>query len=141
MNIEKIFNWISIVGGVIGGVLADLLGGWDALLIAILVLMVLDYLTGLVKAAYLKKLSSEIGFKGICKKVMMLLVIAFAHILHSALGETIPFREITISFFVVNEGLSILENAAVMIPIPEKLKDTLLQLRDKDAVTAEKEEE
>lgn len=136
---EKLFNWISVAAGIIGGFLAKFLGGWDALLISIMVLMVLDYLTGIVKAIYLKKLSSEIGFKGICKKVMMVLVIAFAYILQGAFGDTIPLREITISFFAANEGLSILENAVVLIPVPQKLKDVLLQLREKSEIKESEE--
>lgn len=128
---EKIFNTISIVLGIIGGILSNWLGGFDLLLKTIVVLVILDYITGIIKGVYEKSLSSEIGFKGILKKIMIFIVIAAAWIIQKLLGEAIALREITIMFFVINEALSLLENAAVLIPIPDKLKDTLLQLREK----------
>lgn len=128
---EKYFNWISIIIGGIGGFFAGALGGWDMLLRTIVALVVLDYVTGLIKGAYTKQLSSEIGFKGILKKIMVFIVIATAYLLQKLIGESIPLREIVIMFFIANEGLSLLENAAVLIPIPEKIKDVLLQIREK----------
>ncbi|MFV0344311.1 MAG: holin family protein [Anaerocolumna sp.] len=128
---EKIFNTISIVIGVIGGFLCNLLGGGDILLKTIVLLVVLDYVTGIIKGIYEKNLSSEIGFKGILKKIMIFIVIATAWTVQKLLGEAIALREIVIMFFIVNEALSLLENAAVLIPIPDKLKETLLQLRDR----------
>lgn len=130
MNLGKLWNHCSIFAGIIGGAAAKLLGGWDALLFSILLLMGMDYLTGLLKGIYQKQLSSEVGWKGICKKVMMLVVIACSQVLQHALGEEVPFREMVITFFIANEGLSILENAAVMIPLPQRLKETLLQIRE-----------
>lgn len=128
---EKIFNWISVVGGVVGGTIVSLLGGWDKIIMALLILMVLDYITGVIKGIYNKELSSEIGFKGLLRKVLILVVVAVAVIAEQHMG--IPaIREMVIMFFAVNEAISILENASQMgLPIPEKLKDILLQLRDK----------
>ncbi len=127
---EKIFNTISIVIGLIGGFFCNSLGGGDMLLKTIIVMVILDYLTGIIKAIYNKELSSEIGFKGILKKIMIFIVIATAWTVQKLLGEAIALREIVIMFFIVNEALSLLENAAVLIPVPDKLKETLLQLRD-----------
>lgn len=128
---EKIFNSISIFIGLFGGFLCNLLGGGDMLLKTIVIMVILDYATGIIKAIYEKKLSSEIGFRGILKKIMIFIVIATAWTVQNLLGGAIALREIVIMFFIANESLSLLENAAVLIPIPEKLKETLLQLRDK----------
>lgn len=105
--------------------------GWDEALEALLVLMVLDYITGLL-AAYINpnlQLNSNRGFKGICKKIMILLLIVLAHELEKATG--IPaVQSIVVWFFIGNEGLSIIENAAKAgIPVPAKLRDTLEQLQ------------
>jgi toxin secretion/phage lysis holin len=129
---EKLFNWISIIGGTIGGILISFLGGMDKLLVALLIFVILDYVTGLLKAIYNKKLSSEIGFKGIVKKVMIIIVVGVSVTLENNFG--IPaIREIVIMFFAINEAISLLENASQMgLPIPEKLKNVLLQLRDKN---------
>lgn len=129
---DKIFNWISIICGTIGGFIVSLLGGWDKLIMALIILMCLDYVTGLIKAYYNKELSSRIGFKGLTKKVLILVIVAVAVVAEDMLG--IPaIREIVIMFFAVNEALSILENAGLMgLPLPEKLKQALLQIRDKE---------
>lgn len=82
-----------------------------------------------------------IGFKGIVKKIMVFVVIAVAYNVQRMTGDTIPLREIVIVFFICNEALSILENAAEFINIPQQLKDVLLQLRDKNAAKAEEKEE
>lgn len=132
-KMEKLFNWISILWGIAGGFLSYWLGGWDMLLKTIVFLAVVDYITGVIKGIYLKKLSSEIGFKGLLKKVVMFIVIAVAHVIQDLIGGTIPLREVVIMFYIANEGLSLLENAAVFIPIPDKLKSILLQLRETEA--------
>lgn len=130
---DKMFNLFSIIGGVIGGFIVSLFGGWDAMLYTILLFAILDYFTGILKAIYKKQLSSEIGFKGIIKKIMVFVVIAVAYNVQRMTGNTIPLREIVIVFFICNEALSILENAAEFINIPPQLKEVLLQLRDKNA--------
>ena len=136
----KMFNLISIIGGVVGGFIVSLFGGWDVMLYTILLFAVLDYFTGLLKAFYKKQLSSEIGFKGIIKKIMVFVVVAVAYNVQKMTGNAIPLREIVIVFFICNEALSILENAAEFINIPQQLKDVLLQLRDKNTKTEEKDE-
>ena len=131
-KMEKLFNWISVAFGIIGGFFSYWLGGWDVLLKTIVFLAVVDYITGLIKAVYLKQLSSEIGFKGLLKKIVMFIVIAVAFVIQMLIGGTVPLREVVIMFYIANEALSLLENAAIFVPIPEKLRDVLLQLRDKD---------
>lgn len=130
---DKLFNWISIVFGFIGGFLTYWLGGWDILIKTIVFLAVVDYITGIIKAVYLKELSSEIGFKGLLKKIVMFIVIAVAFVIQQLIGGTVPLREVVIMFYIANESLSLLENAAIFVPIPDKLKNVLLQLRDKDS--------
>lgn len=136
---DKLFNQISIIFGVIGGVCSYWLGGWDTLLKTIVVLTVLDYITGWIKAINLKKLSSEIGFRGLLKKIVMFIVIATAFVIQEFIGGTIPLREVVIMFYIANEGLSLLENAAIFVPIPDTIKNVLLQLRDKDIDDSEGE--
>lgn len=138
-NIEKLFNWISLLIGIAGGVLAHYMGGWDRLLRTILFLAVCDYVTGCIKAIYMKRLSSEIGFKGLLKKIVMFIVIAVSYIIQELIGGAIPLREVVIMFYIANEGISLLENAAIFVPIPERLKDVLLQIRDKEEETNKKE--
>ena len=128
---EKLFNWISIVFGFIGGYFSYWLGGWDVLLKTIVFLAVVDYITGIIKGIYTKQLSSEIGFKGLLKKIVMFIVIAVAFAIQELIGGTIPLREVVIMFYICNEALSLLENAAVFVPIPDRLKNVLLQLREK----------
>lgn len=129
-KMEKLFNWISILWGFVGGFLSYWLGGWDALLKTIVFLAVVDYITGIIKGVYTKQLSSQTGFKGLLKKIVMFIVIAVAFVIQELIGGTIPLREVVIMFYIANEGLSLLENAAVFIPIPDKLKSVLLQLRE-----------
>src|SRR5574337_64465 len=125
----KSFNEISLVFAGLGSVLLGFLGGMDNLLHALLFMIVLDFLTGLIKSVVNKKLSSKIGSKGIAKKVMVLLVIAVAVEVEILIGQAIPLREVVILFYLSNEGISLLENVSEFLPIPEKLKDYFLQLR------------
>lgn len=135
---EKYFNHISIVIGIIGGFFASFFGGFDILLKTILFLAIMDYITGWIKGIYEKNLSSEVGFRGILKKIVMFIIIAAAYHIQTLLSNSIPVREVVIMFYIANEGLSLLENAAIFVPIPEGLRDMLLQLRDK---TINKEED
>lgn len=130
--IEKLFNDFSIIVSIIGGFLCSFLGGWDVILKALVVIIVLDYITGVLKAICTKTLSSEVGFKGLIRKIVIFIVVALAVIIQEVVGGHIPLREITIMFFVCNEAISLLENASEFIPIPKKLKDTLIQLREKE---------
>lgn len=128
---EKYFNSISIIVGIVGGFLCKHLGGFDMLLGVIITLVVLDYLTGILKAIYNKQLSSEVGYKGIIKKIFIFIVIATAYEIQKVVADSIPLREMTLMFFIANEAISLLENAGEFIPIPEQLRDVLVQLRDK----------
>lgn len=128
---EKIFNTFSIVTALIGGICCKYLGGWDLLLKSIIALVVLDYITRILASIYTKTLSSQAGFKGLIKKIFIFIVIATSFIIQQIVGDAIPLREVTVIFFICNEGISILENASEFIPIPEKLKSVLIQLRDK----------
>ena len=128
---DKLFNWISVAVGIFGGVFAWAFGAWDKLLCALITLIILDYITGLLKGWYTKRLSSEIGFKGIAKKIVILVMVVTANVLQTVIGDKVMLREIVIMFFIANEGLSLLENCAEINgnKIPQKLKDVLLQLR------------
>lgn len=107
-----------------------LVGGIDVAFISLLVIMALDYITGVLSAIYNKKLNSKIGYKGILKKASYLLVIALGVILDKLLGQTGSVRTLIIYFFVANDGISILENVGEMnIPLPKKLKELLDQLK------------
>ena len=128
---SKIFNTFSIVGGIVGGFLCQWLGGWDVILKALVALVVLDYITGVLKAISTKTLSSAVGFKGLIKKIFIFIVVATGVIVQGVIGDSIPLREIVIIFFICNEAISLLENASQFIPIPARLKEVLIQLRDK----------
>ena len=127
----KLFNWISIVGGVVGGFFARYLGGYDDILRVLVILVVLDYITGVLKAISTKTLSSSVGFKGLIKKILIFAVVATAVSVQIIVGDTVPLREIVIIFFICNEAISLLENASEFIPIPAQLREVLIQLREK----------
>ena len=130
---EKMFNNISIVAGIFGGIFSYIFGGWDTLLWTLVIFITLDYITGVLKGIYTKELSSDISFKGLIKKIVIIIMIVVANTLQRLLGDSIPIRETVIVFYIVNEGISLLENAAVLLPnMPDKLKDVLLQLRDSE---------
>lgn len=125
---EKTFNSVFAF---IAGTIIYFLGGLDSLIISLLIFIVIDYITGILKAIYNKQLSSEIGYKGIIKKICILLFVGIAVILENNLK--IPaVREIVIMFFISNEGISIMENIGAMgVELPKKIKDILLQLKEK----------
>lgn len=119
----------------IGGWCGYFLGGMDGLLTTLLIFMVADYVTGILCAVADKKLSSAVGFKGICKKVLILLLVGVAHVvdLH-VVGSGNALRSAAACFYLSNEGISILENAARLgLPVPGKLRAALEQLHDRDA--------
>ena len=104
--------------------------GWDGQIEALLCLMLIDYISGVMAASINPNLSlnSQRGFKGICKKIMIMLLVAVAHIVDRAVGQAMA-QAVVVWFFIGNEGLSIIENAAKAgLPVPEKLKQTLEQL-------------
>ena len=127
---EKFFNVFSLIFGFVGGILSYCFGGFDILFITLICMTVLDYITGVLNACLSKTLSSSIGFKGIIKKVMIYTVVVCAVMLDKLMGGQLPLREVVITFFIANEGVSLLENVSPYLPIPEQLKDVLLQLRD-----------
>ena len=133
-SIDLIWAKIQVAITAVGGWIGWFLGGVDGMLIALIVLMALDYLSGVMCAIEDKKLSSAVGFKGICKKVLILMLVGVANILDvNVVGSGAVLRGAVICFYLSNEGLSLLENAAYLgLPIPEKLKDVLSQLHHRD---------
>lgn len=110
-------------------------GNMDGLLIALISFICLDYITGLIVGAAQHKLNSQVSFTGLCKKALILLIVAVAHIIDSQVlgGNTSVFRSAACGLYIANEGLSILENAGKLgLPMPKKLKNVLEQLRDKN---------
>ena len=136
---KEFWNTIQIIFTAVGGWLGYFLGGCDGLLYTLLAFVVLDYLTGIMCAIVDKKLSSEIGFKGIFKKVLIFVLVGVGHLLDvQVLGEVGILRTAVIFFYLSNEGVSLIENAAHLgLPIPEKLRAVLEQLHDR----AEKEDD
>ena len=136
-SIDLIWAKVQIAITALGGWLGYFLGGMDGLMIALIVLMTLDYVSGVMCAIIDKKLSSAVGFKGICKKVFILMLVGVAHIIDlHVVGTGSALRGAVICFYMSNEGLSLLENAAhIGLPIPDKLRDILSQLHDKDRTT------
>lgn len=131
---KQFWNTIQLVFTAIGGWLGYFLGGCDGLLIALLIFVTVDYITGVMCAIADKKLSSEVGFKGICRKVLIFLLVGIANIIDVQVIQTgSVLRTAVIFFYLSNEGVSLTENAAHLgLPVPEKLKAVLEQLHDRD---------
>lgn len=132
-SIDLIWTKVQMAITAIGGWLGYFVGGMDGLLTALLILMTIDYITGIMCAIVDRQLSSAVGFKGICKKVLILMLVGVAHIvdLH-VVGTGEALRSAVICFYLSNEGVSVLENAGRLgLPILEKLKAILAQLHDK----------
>lgn len=136
---KEFWTTIQVVFAGIGGWLGWFLGGCDGLLYALLAFVVIDYITGIMCAVVDKKLSSEVGFKGIFKKVLIFALVGVGHILDTRIiGAGSMLRTAVIFFYLSNEGVSLLENAAYLgLPIPQNLKSVLEQLHDR----SEKEDE
>ena len=130
---KEIWNWIQIAFTALGGFLGWFLGGMDGFLYALIAFAVIDYITGVLCAISDKTLSSEVGFKGICRKVLIFTLVGIGNIVDVyVLGETGVLRTAVIFFYLSNEGVSLLENGAHLgLPIPEKLKEVLEQLHDR----------
>lgn len=130
---KEFWTTIQIVFAAIGGGLGYFLGGCDGLLIALVVFVVVDYITGVLCAISDKMLSSAVGFKGICRKVLVFTLVGIAHVLDAnVIGDGSVLRTAVIFFYLSNEGVSLLENASHLgLPIPEKMKDILEQLHDR----------
>nr|WP_213997492.1 phage holin family protein [Tepidanaerobacter syntrophicus] len=121
---------MQIAFAAIGGFLGYILGGWDGFLYALVAFITLDYVTGVMLAVVERKLSSEIGFRGIFKKVLIFVMVAIGHIIDlKIIGTGSAIRTAVIFFYASNEGISILENAAKLgLPIPDKLRAVLYQI-------------
>lgn len=130
---KNIWTYVQIAFTAVGGFLGWFLGGADGFLYTLIVFVALDYITGVMCAIVEKKLSSEVGFKGICRKVLIFLLVGVANLLDVyVLGEAAVLRTAVIFFYLSNEGVSMLENAGRLgLPIPQKLKDVLVQLHHK----------
>lgn len=124
---KEFWNVIQAVFAAVGGWLGYFLGGCDGLLYALLAFVVLDYITGIMCAVVDKKLSSAVGFKGICRKVLIFALVGIGHLLDTQIfGESGVLRTAIIFFYLSNEGLSLVENAAYLgLPIPVKLRKVL----------------
>ena len=135
---KEFWTTIQVIFTAVGGWLGWFLGGCDGLLYALIAFVVIDYITGVMCAIVDHKLSSGIGFKGIFKKVLIFLLVGIGHVLDTqVIGSGSVLRTAVIFFYISNEGVSLVENAAHLgLPIPAKLKDVLEQLHDR----AEKEE-
>lgn len=124
-------NFISFITSTLATALVYFLGGWDIALQILLTVIVLDYITGVCKAIYNRKMNSKVGAKGIIKKLGYLIVVAVSVELDRITGNTGAIRTLVVYFFVANEGISILENWGGMgLPLPQKLTDTLEQLKN-----------
>lgn len=132
---KDIINTLQIVVAAVGGYIGYFLGGWDGFLYALVAFVVIDYLTGIMAAILEKRLSSEVGFRGIFKKVLIFSLVAVAHIIDSQLIQTgSAIRTAVIFFYLSNEGISIVENASkIGLPIPVKLKTVLEQLNKEES--------
>lgn len=130
---KEFWNTIQFIFTAVGGWLGYYLGGCDGLLYALLAFVVADYVTGVMCAVSDKKLSSEVGFKGICRKVLIFILVGIANIFDvQVIGTGSVLRTAVIFFYISNEGLSLLENAGHLgLPIPEKMKVVLAQLHDR----------
>ena len=129
---ERYLNTITMLLSIFGGIVVRLLGGLDQLLDVFLFLIIVDFITGWIKAIATKELSSRIGMLGIAKKVTMLYVVAVAVRVEKVVGNNLPIREMVLIFYIANEGLSFFENIATFIPMPKKLKELFIQLKNKD---------
>lgn len=131
---KNVVEVMQYVFAAMGGALGAVMGGWDGFLYALIVFVIFDYFTGVLAAIYQKKLSSEVGFHGIAKKVFIFCLVAAGHVIDSRIiqnGSVV--RTAVIFFYISNEGISILENAAVLgLPVPKKLQEVLEQIRDKE---------
>lgn len=130
---KGLWNTIQLGLATIGGWIGYFMGGCDGLLYALIAFVVVDYITGFMCAIVDKKLSSEVGFKGICKKVLIFILVGLANILDvQVIGTGCVLRTAVIFFYISNEGMSLLENSAHLgLPIPSKLKDILEQLHNR----------
>lgn len=130
---KEFWNTIQLMFTAVGGWLGWFLGGCDGLLYALIAFVVIDYITGVMCAINDQSLSSEVGFRGICRKVLIFLMVGIANILDvNVIGTGSVLRTAVIFFYISNEGVSLMENAAHLdLPVPEKIKVVLEQLHNR----------
>lgn len=130
---ELVWVKIQMACTALGGWLGYFLGGSDGLLIALIVFVALDYVTGVMCAIVDKELSSEVGFKGLFRKVLIFALVGVGHVVDTqVVGSGSALRTAVICFYLSNEGLSVLENAThIGLPVPDRLKDILSQLHNR----------
>ena len=130
---KEFWNTIQLIFAAVGGWLGYFLGGCDGLLYALIAFVVIDYITGVLCAISDKNLSSEVGFKGICRKVLIFTLVGIGNIIDvQVLGSPGVLRTAVIFFYLSNEGVSLLENAAHLgLPVPDAIKTVLEQLHDR----------
>ena len=130
---KEVWTSVQVVFTAIGGWLGWFLGGCDGLMYALIAFVVVDYITGIMCAIVDKRLSSAVGFKGICKKVLIFLLVGVANILDvNIIGSGSVLRTAAIFFYLSNEGVSLLENASHLgLPVPNAIKEVLQQLHDR----------
>ena len=140
---KEFWNAVQFVFAAVGGWLGNFLGGCDSLLYALVAFVVIDYITGVMCAINDKTLSSQVGFRGICRKVLIFLMVGIANILDvHIIGTGSVLRTAAIFFYISNEGISLLENAAHLgLPVPQKIKSVLEQLHDRSESVEEDEKE
>ena len=131
---KDFWNIIQVIIAGIGGWLGWFLGESDGLLYTLIAFVAVDYITGVMCAVADKKLSSQVGFKGICRKVLIFALVGIGHILDTqVIGAGSVLRTAVIFFYLSNEGVSLIENTAHLgLPVPEKIKEVLSQLHDKE---------
>lgn len=132
---DNMVDVLRIAAAGIGGIATYIWGPWDALIIALVAMVAIDYITGIIKAAMQGKLSSLVGFKGLLKKVAIFLLVAVGVMVDKIIPATNEaVRNAVIFFYIANEGLSILENAGELgLPLPAALKKSLEKMKDKEA--------
>ena len=130
---KEFWNTIQLAFAAVGGWLGYFLGGCDGLLYALIAFVAIDYITGVMCAISDKTLSSEVGFKGICRKVLIFLLVGIGNIIDvQVLGSPGVLRTAVIFFYLSNEGVSLMENAAHLgLPVPDAIKTVLEQLHDR----------
>ena len=140
---KEFWNAVQFMFAAVGGWLGYFLGGCDGLLYALIAFAVIDYITGVMCAVNDRKLSSAVGFRGICRKVLIFLLVGIANILDiHVVGTGSVLRTAVIFFYISNEGVGLLENASHLgLPVPEKIKEVLEQLHDRSESEGEDDEE
>ena len=129
----KFETGVNLCGSAVVTVCCALFGGWDLWMRTLLTVMVLDYATGVMGALVQGNLDSRVGFKGICKKLVMLGVVVLAVQADGIIGGGCALRSIAIGFYLANDALSIIENAALIgVPVPKRLVDKLEQLKESE---------